>query len=184
MSQPPVRRPRHRWRTPVTLVVLLAFVVGAGWYGWNALTSSDASSACSPTPKPAGIRVVPSDVTLNVYNATKRDGLAGRTAKTLRARGFQVERVGNDPLSKRVRVAAQIRAAKASRREVALLKKQVPGAVWVTDNRDDGTVDLVLGDRFRRLAPARKAPANSAAKKLAAKKLATKKAAGSASPRC
>lgn len=173
MSQPPARRPR-RWRTPVTLVVLVALVVGAGWYGWQTLTSTE-SDACTTAAKPAGARLAPSDVTLNVYNATKRTGLAGRTAARLKSRGFRVERVGNDPLSKKVRVSAQIRAAKSSRREVALVKSQVPGSVWVVDNRDDGTVDLVLGQKFRKLAPAKKKASGSKASRAAS---------GSPSPRC
>jgi hypothetical protein len=36
---------------------------------------------------------------------------------------------------------------------------QVPGAVFVADNRTDGTVDLVVGAAFEALAPPGGAPA-------------------------
>ncbi len=99
------------------------------------------------TTPPAG-ELQPGDVTVNVYNATIRRGLANNTAAVLRQRGFDVSAVGNDPLEAVIAEVAQIRAATADLPEVRLLLQHIPGAVVVADGRTDSTVDLVIGEAF------------------------------------
>ena len=100
------------------------------------------------TPPSAGTVLLPGDVTVNVYNATIRRGLANNTAAVLRERGFDISDVGNDPLEAVIPEVAQLRAASADLPEVRLLSQHIPGAVIIDDNRTSSTVDLVIGETF------------------------------------
>jgi hypothetical protein len=106
-------------------------------------------------PKPAA-------VTVNVYNATDRVGLAGQTAAALKKRGFTIGKIGNAPapLQNKVAGSAQITGGKAGAAMMTVLGTEVSGAHPVTDTRNDTTVDLVLGNGFSALAtPAQAAQA-------------------------
>ena len=52
----------------------------------------------------------PATTTVNVYNASSKNGLAARTAAELRERGFVIGEVRNDPLRRKVAVA-EVRSA-------------------------------------------------------------------------
>jgi hypothetical protein len=106
-------------------------------------------------PKPAA-------VTVNVYNATNRAGLAGQTAAELKKRGFAIGKIGNAPaaLENKVPGSAQVTGGKAGATMMTLLGTEVTGSHPVTDKRNDTTVDLVLGNGFSALAtPAQAAKA-------------------------
>ena len=106
-------------------------------------------------PKPAA-------VTVNVYNATNRAGLAGQTAAELKKRGFAIGKIGNAPaaLENKVPGSAQVTGGKAGAAMMTLLGTEVTGSHPVTDKRNDTTVDLVLGNGFSTLAtPAQAAKA-------------------------
>nr|WP_051725264.1 LytR C-terminal domain-containing protein [Streptacidiphilus jeojiense] len=106
-------------------------------------------------PKPAA-------VTVNVYNATNRPGLAGQTAAELKKRGFTIGKIGNAPaaLENKVPGSAQITGGKAGAAMMTVLGTEVTGSHPVTDKRNDTTVDLVLGNGFSALAtPAQAAKA-------------------------
>ena len=106
-------------------------------------------------PKPAA-------VTVNVYNATNRAGLAGQTAADLKKRGFTIGKIGNAPaaLENKVPGSAQVTGGKAGAAMMTLLGTEVSGSHPVTDKRNDTTVDLVLGNGFSALAtPAQAAQA-------------------------
>ncbi|MGH8775324.1 MAG: LytR C-terminal domain-containing protein [Jiangellaceae bacterium] len=160
-ARPPADR-RHS-RTALTLLVLAGSVFLAGWYAWNSLTSPDDESdatappvcqPAAPTDAPA-----PADVRLNVYNATDRNGLASATAGAMRERGFAILDVANDPLDKEVTASAEVRASEDTQAVASLVMAQVAGAVFVPDERTDGTVDLVVGEAFTELAAPGAAPA-------------------------
>jgi hypothetical protein len=91
-----------------------------------------------------------SQIKLNVYNSTNRQGLAAMTADTLKKRGFIIVKVTNDPLKANLAASAEVRGASpAAMRVVAA---QVVGSRLQPDARTDGTVDLVLGAGFTTLA--------------------------------
>ena len=147
-------------RSGVTLSILLALVLGAGWYGLNSLrdetpaadddttvTTTD-PNACPEgqgSPAPA---VAPADVQINVYNATARNGLASTTARQLREQGFVIVDVANDPSRKAIPGVAEVRA-KDDSLIAYLVLAYVPGATLVSDTRTDESVDLVVGDQFQ-----------------------------------
>ncbi|NED95882.1 LytR C-terminal domain-containing protein [Phytoactinopolyspora alkaliphila] len=153
--------PRQTWRhvrTGITLLVLVAFVVGAAWYSWNnvvAPTDDDTSTTPVATDCPT---VVPTDapppeeIELNVYNATSRSGLAQQVASQMRDRGFTIMDVDNDPLGATIEGSAEVRAHPEHEIAASLVATMVPGAVLVPDERENATVDLVLGENFDDLA--------------------------------
>lgn len=155
------RRRRQR-RTAVTLTLCVLLLLGAmgsaiayskGWVGAPA-AAPGCTAAPTASTKAAGA-ALPSAVTVNVYNASGRSGLANETARSLRDRGVTVKAVSNDPLHKSVAGVAEIRygpaGAKAARTVAA---HQVKGATLVKDGRTDASVDLVVGQKFSTLLPA------------------------------
>jgi hypothetical protein len=96
------------------------------------------------------------NVSLNVYNATDRPGLAKEIAQELKQRKFKVdpEKASNDPLAKPVEGVAVLRYG-----------PKMVGAAWVVrsyflneavrefdPSRQDETIDVVLGPSFKKLA--------------------------------
>lgn len=104
-------------------------------------------------PKPTA-----SEVHVNVYNTTYRTGLARTVATQLRARGFVIKKVANDPLRTLQLGTAIIRYGDSGDLAAALLKEHVPGAVMVHDPRRDAVIDLVLGNAYTALTPSAKVP--------------------------
>jgi LytR cell envelope-related transcriptional attenuator len=148
------RSPAHRrhLRTAITMLVLATFVAFAGWYAWNTITNPRSADVADATVAPTCIPAVPTDapapadIRVNVYNATTRNGLASSAARAL-------------PLGKTVAGTAEVRAGADNEAAAAVVVAQVSGAFFVVDDRTDGTVDLVVGEAFKKLAPARATPA-------------------------
>ncbi len=95
----------------------------------------------------------PQSVTVNVYNATAKAGLAARTADELKKRGFVIGKVGNAPtaLDKKVPGTATVVGGPAALGAMTLLGAQIAGATNTPDARTDATVDFVIGDSYNAL---------------------------------
>ncbi|SOB83082.1 LytR C-terminal domain-containing protein [Streptomyces sp. 1331.2] len=95
----------------------------------------------------------PATITVNVYNATTKAGLAGRTAEELKKRGFTIGKVGNAPaeLDKKVPGTAQVIAGPAGAGAGTLVGSQIAGAAVTADARTDASVDFVIGDSYNAL---------------------------------
>lgn len=149
------RGQRRSWPVLLVAVLLVLGLAGAGWWLWQRDTeepvATAAPSAC-PTPSPSVV-VPPDKVKVNVYNATKRRGLAAKVATQLRKRGFQVAKVDNDPLERRVTGMAEVRHSEPGAAAARTVTAQVATVVAVPDQRTDASVDLVLGAGFRALQP-------------------------------
>ncbi|MGW6196242.1 LytR C-terminal domain-containing protein [Kribbella sp. NPDC055110] len=138
---------RIRWRTPITMVILLGILAGGGWWGWNSLVNSSAQPTCTEQ-KLTNNRLVPKQVVLNVYNGGARAGSAGRVADALKQRGFNIDKTANEPKGDKVDVVA-LRGATADAPEMLLVAGQLnQKAVMIADGRTDHTVDLVIGAGF------------------------------------
>lgn len=150
------RRARRR-RAFITLLVVALLLFSAFWYAYSYYQDSSstpaapASVTATCTAKPKG--PTPASTVVNVYNATQRSGLAAATAKLVRQRGFTVSTVSNDPLQKTIAGPAEVRFGTAGATRGALVLTLVKGATAVHDARTDQSVDLVLGQAFRALAP-------------------------------
>ncbi|MER5637855.1 LytR C-terminal domain-containing protein [Kitasatospora sp. NPDC002227] len=95
----------------------------------------------------------PQAVTVNVYNAGTKAGLAARTADELKKRGFVIGKVGNAPaaLDKKVTGTAQVISGPAGIGAATLIGSQVATPVVSADTRADATVDFVIGDSYAAL---------------------------------
>ncbi|GAA2709288.1 MULTISPECIES: LytR C-terminal domain-containing protein [Streptomyces] len=178
---PHMRRPPNRRR--IVLVSAAAAVV-LGLTGWGTLqlvgvygglsgSSQDAaartaakekkSGDCKPgagappvkraDPKPLP---KPGDITVNVYNATPRGGLAKITADELERRGFRIGQVGNaqaDYDKKVPGTGVLVGSQAAADGALKVLGTQLAGTEVHTDEREGQDVDLVLGAGYQALAP-------------------------------
>jgi len=148
-----------RWRTPLTLLVLLGVVVTAGWYGWEQLNNPvdnpfAEQPRCTDEQFGEGDRLQAEQVRVNVYNAGNLEGLAGATMDQLRRRGFRPGSAENAPADVSVdTVAIYDRLPESA--AVRLVSKQFMGKVEVFRRPDiaDG-VDIVVGSGHRGIDPA------------------------------
>lgn len=155
-------RHRHqRRRATATILVVILMLFFAFWYAYSyyrdstGVAAPSGSSGGTATCRPFDPRVAaPANTTVNVYNATTKNGLAARTAADLKRRGFTVGKVSNDPLSRKVGGPAEVRFGPSGKAHSQLV---VPlggkGTTRLPDTRKDTTVDLVLGAKFTALVP-------------------------------
>ncbi|MBI0298669.1 LytR C-terminal domain-containing protein [Streptomyces sp. PRKS01-29] len=96
----------------------------------------------------------PSQITVNVFNATTRSGLAKDTAKELEKRGFKIGKVGNAPAQYDKKVKAPgvlLGAPGAGDGAFNVLGTQLAGAQTKNDARDGKDIDLIIGNGFKDL---------------------------------
>jgi len=153
------RRHRRNRRTAIILVVLVVVLAGAFYYAasyFNRPSSPAVSSDCPTSDFTAGApaALTAGQVTVNVYNATNRAGLAAATAKDVKARGFVVGQVANDPLKKTLQGAGELRYGPNGQAGAALVSPMIPGVNFILDTRADATVDFVIGTAFTTLGAA------------------------------
>jgi hypothetical protein len=141
-------RVRRQRRSVVVIVVVLLGLAGAFYYASTYFRATE-PQAGPCTTEPVVVPLKPGDVSLNVYNATKRAGLASAASKTAIDRGFKVKTVGNDPKKATVKQNAQVRFGPDGEASAKLVIAHVPGAVAVNDKREGDTVDLVLGNTWK-----------------------------------
>lgn len=104
---------------------------------------------CSTTMvEPAKVLPRSEKVKINVYNATKRKGLAAETALALKLAGFKIVAVENVPDGRRIDGFAELRHGPKGLKQAQLLNFYMPDAVLVQDTRNDKVVDVVLGREF------------------------------------
>lgn len=82
-------------KTGVTLAGLLVVLLVGVWLGWSALTAPlpdrsepAAEGPCEDVPVDKGTAVRPSMVTVSVFNAGNRSGLANKTVSQFEDKGF------------------------------------------------------------------------------------------------
>ncbi|WP_329381986.1 LytR C-terminal domain-containing protein [Streptomyces sp. NBC_01351] len=104
--------------------------------------------------KPTVVLPQPGEITVNVYNATPRAGLAKAVGDELQKRGFVIGKVGNAPadFDKKVPGTGILLSSPATDKAVfAVLGTHLAGATHQTDARETADVDLILGDAFKEL---------------------------------
>lgn len=123
------------------LALLVALAVVQGWFGLGTDGADDASQTTAvEVPVPS---MLPSEVSVNVFNATDRGGLAGRTADSLSERGFDVQGVDN---TSAVEGTGVIRYGPEAQEQAELLAESIgQDVVLELLEREGTTVDLVLG---------------------------------------
>ena len=162
----PKTRPAQRplWLTVLLILVAMLVLFGIGFgiatllKGSGGTDSADASaSPSSPTSipgcttimvTPAEVLPLASRVNVNVYNSTKRVGLAGDLSKILSVRGFPIAKVENDPLGVVIEGQGEIRYGPKGEASAELMSYHFPGATLVNDGRAGKRIDVVLGTQF------------------------------------
>jgi hypothetical protein len=149
------RRGRRR-RALITLGVVALMLFFAFWYAYSYYRDSGKPTAAPTTTCTRTTAPIPATTVVNVYNATDRNGLAAKTATEVRKRGFKVSTVSNDPLGRTIAGTAEVRFGEAGKSASVLVLALVKGAKAHPDSRTDASVDLVLGNGFKALAPVAK----------------------------
>ena len=111
-----------------------------------------------PAPAP-GLTVAPAQITLDVLNGTATNGLAGTAADLLRAQGYTVATIGNEPAAVDQTVVRYGAAMAEAARTVAAA---VPGSVLQANDAIGDTVQLVIGPGFETVVPVEVGPAPAA----------------------
>ena len=136
-------------------MVLLAVLAGMLVIGWNA--------ASKPFPKVLGStpacqaekvrkQIFRREVTVSVYNDSKRSGLADRTLAELERRSFRPGDVANAPAGIKVTYAQVLSTDKDDPEALLVAKQFRPRAhLVVADDEYGPGVDVMLGPRFKKL---------------------------------
>jgi hypothetical protein len=138
-------------RTTATLAVLGGLLLLAAVWGWNAATkplpAKVDSAICVDTAVDAGSKLYPQQVTVSVFNAGQRDGLAGRTMQLFVDAGFSEGSSGNASSAKVRKVA--IWTTEPESPAVKLVAGYLPDDVEIERRNGIGVgVTVVVGDDF------------------------------------
>lgn len=184
---PRMRQRRPRGRLVVLAVASVAVLGGIGWgtlqlidiftgdgdqasaAGPRSGCATKASPSASPSAGPAAGALEPGRITVNVFNATPRSGLAKQTADELKKRGFKIGDVGNatKEFDKKVKgTGILLGPASSLNTSLPVLATQLTAAERRTDASRKGTdLDLIIGNGFKELT--KKADAEQALAELA-----------------
>lgn len=173
----PRMRPHRRRGRLVVVVVACGAVLGVA--GWGTLqlidvftggggtataagvgcstkaTKASPAASASAVAGVAGAAPKPAQITVNVFNATTRSGLAKTTADELKKRGFKIGEVGNatKQYDKKVTGTGILLGPAASlNTSLPVLATQLTTAERRTDAARAGTaLDLIIGNQFKAL---------------------------------
>ena len=155
---------RRHVTTGITLLVLIGILAAGAWIGTQSLfaplpgdKSAGRDPACSTKALRKGQRISTRQVVVSVFNAGTRAGLADETMGALTNRGFDKGSVGNAPAGSGVKVA-QIWTTRRTDAAARLVAQQFGSAIKVRIKKVDlgPGVDVVVGNDFRKLAPAKR----------------------------
>lgn len=174
-AYPRMSRPRRRRRI---VLLVLGSIIGLALIGYGAMQLIDvfrgdtgkrnaaaaAKDCATPAPKAGAAAAAsaapqvalpqPGQITVNVYNATPRAGLAKAVGDELKKRGFTIGKVGNAPadFDKKVPDAGiLVGSPQTDKAAFSVLGTNLAGATHQTDTRETGDIDLILGDAFKDL---------------------------------
>ncbi|HJX44991.1 MAG TPA: LytR C-terminal domain-containing protein [Geodermatophilus sp.] len=152
----PPARPRRDRRPVGPLVFLLVLALAALGVWWKVLADegarAEADEAACATAAEAPPSLDPSTVSIRVFNATDRAGLANEVAAALQQRGFVVDEIANDPSDREVTGTGEVRHGPRGGDAARFVALFLPGAGSFQDTRADARVDLVVGPDFTELA--------------------------------
>jgi hypothetical protein len=151
-------RVRRRVLHAVVLVLLIGLLIAAiitalaiinGRLKFPAAEPAEETVSSCPT---GTFDYTPNDkINLNVYNSTSRPGLAQSVADEFLARKFVVGAVANIEASYGG-IAAVVSGA-AGQSAAFTVQRNLPGSDYFQDGRTDGSVDVVLAQDYKALAP-------------------------------
>jgi hypothetical protein len=148
------------FRTPLTLVALIAVLVFGLTVGWRLLTEDVPSlrestgtgePSCRVQELKAGSTLRAAQVTVNVLNSGSTPNLAGDTMRALtRTRGFEGGLTGNAPQGVRAE-SVTILDPDPESAQVRLVAKQFERRPKIeeSDDNDPAAVDIIVGNDFK-----------------------------------
>jgi hypothetical protein len=152
----------------ITLLVAVALVAGAMWTGvlpspvarpFSTPEATDAAEAV-PCPPPDAMPVPFGEIAVNVYNGTRRAGLAATTGSQLAQFGVVVSSQANYPGGSYGGVA-QVVAGPLGIPSAYTISALIPESVVTYEgSRSDATVDVVLGEAFESVLSPDASPVN------------------------
>jgi hypothetical protein len=154
----------RRLVTGATLAALVVVVCVMAVWGYHAVTapigddttspSAKSTLTCAPEDQTVTKYVRRSDVTVSVYNAGQRSGLARTTMDLLERAGFKAGEVSNAPDGIDVDRAA-VYSTKDDDPAAELVARALGKKTQVVhaDEELGPGVEVVIGDKFKKLAP-------------------------------
>jgi hypothetical protein len=143
----------RRLRTFITLAALaLLMLLGVTW-GWAQVLKPFPGKVdvpiCVDTSYKAGDELFVQDVTVSVFNASRREGLAARTMQELEDAGFDAGQTANAPKGTSLSTPAEIWVRDTDNPATKLLRARV-GPVPVVEHPENPAagITLVVGDQF------------------------------------
>jgi LytR cell envelope-related transcriptional attenuator len=158
-----------KWRTPITLAVLLVILLGAAYYGWQTVVDPPSTSDTAKTPPkkshkpstpppkpvclakktyPKGFTVHAGAFKVNVYNAGGVSGQAGDVLTALHSNGFR-EGVADNPPAGVTADNVSILTPTQNSPIARLVQEQFKGKVLLVPGPNLGIgVDIVIGSNF------------------------------------
>lgn len=155
---------RRHITTAVTMLALCALLVVGALWGWQSLfapvpsdqaTVQQRDGSCAKQRLRVGERLRSAQVRVSVFNGGTESGLADTTLAALRTRGFKTGDIGNAPTDADV-TRVQVWSMRKNDVAARLVARQFGKKIRVTRADEDlgPGVDVVVGNDFRRLAPA------------------------------
>jgi hypothetical protein len=145
---------RHRMRQVILFVTVPGVLLGtasiAAAYSSGWMTPAPPQPACRPTIVPAPAR---GSFTVNVMNATGKDGVAAGVAAGFAKRKFSVGGISNAPESWYVTQPAVVHHGPQGLDQALLAASQIPGAKLFEDARSGTSVDVVVGLAYQQMVP-------------------------------
>lgn len=144
----------------ITALVAVGVLAAAMWGNMIPSPFTRPFSAPAPTAGPAPTTPCPPadalpapfpEITANVYNATDQSGLAGRTAGGLAQYGIVISEEGN--YGGAFEGVANVVAGPSGLRAAHTVAALLPDASVSLDDRDDETVDVVVGGSLSEVPP-------------------------------
>lgn len=137
------------WLGTLTVIGLIS---GASWLMINgtlpvSIFGRGSIPAAEQCPSGTQQPVVPERVRISVFNTTNAPGLANEVAEELGDRDFRIAEVDNDYFAD-TGFAGIIRVGDRGLRQAYTLQQHIPGTLVDFDDRDDYSVDLILGSEF------------------------------------
>ena len=154
LSRDRQRRQTYTFVTVFALVFLVGLVALGNWRQWWTIGGS-AQAATTICPEPTVTQPRFTDV--NVINGTDRKGLAAAVAKELQKRQFRVLTIATEEQDSPIKGVIQVRYGEAGKVAARTVSLQFPAKVVMTrDDREDETVDVVIGDTYKAMVSAKK----------------------------
>ncbi|HUR73784.1 MAG TPA: LytR C-terminal domain-containing protein [Sporichthya sp.] len=143
-------RPVNTRKRVQVVAIVLAACIGIGIVAWTLGVNSqnDFSTECE---RDQYVPPVPDATLVNVYNGTQIIGLGATVADELRAHGFTIGKIENDPLRRKIRGTGELRGGTSGAHNIEALRSWQPGLAVVDDGRKGPEVDFVLGAKFTKL---------------------------------